>query len=570
MIFLAALRWFVSVGGKVFRVVPWITSFGIVSTLASQIASILAFLLPLKVIILLGSERVPSYFPLVFLEYEKSFLIVGLGAAALFFFILHLLLEWLITRLAIIGALRLIAHSRKLTLFESQEQLLAKAYQRFAGAIASAVFIGLALLALSWVYPLQAIVVVSYCAVVLLSLVIIQRLFGVWRDEHAGDFVRLVGLLASVGFFVTFATIIFDVLMGSQVSLLWAIIALLLVRQLFRRLASLVGEVSTLYSQRLQLNALIFHEHLYAGKPIAEDSKGAWALAEPDICFNWLNPLLEREAGPLAVLPEIRWVQSGISDVLTGIVHINSEPKRTYLVKLFAKNRGALSRHEASLLTIMRHAKEPLPRLCLVEQVESFSCHLFEWPMVGKLEPRLVKREAFRVSARLFGIHPLPSLVALYTRSRPMLWQRLDDMQLTRLRLFAQGRDVELLGLFASALPSIKKRLEAMPLAIVTPELSADALWVDSQNGIWSSHWGRWTLEPVGAGWPVNEKTMPLLPQAFLQAQKERSDLRALTSKHVELAALTFAFDKACQRQAYCTARDLIRAILEVCEQIED
>jgi len=57
---LSALRWFFSVGLKVFHVVPWATSLGVVCTLVSQVASLLAALLPLKVIILLGSERIPS------------------------------------------------------------------------------------------------------------------------------------------------------------------------------------------------------------------------------------------------------------------------------------------------------------------------------------------------------------------------------------------------------------------------------------------------------------------------------------------------------------------------------
>jgi len=159
---LTALRWFVSVGFKVFRVVPWATNLGVMCTLVSQIASLLAALLPLKVIILLGSERIPSYFPPLLQDHGKTALIVGLGGAALAFFAIHLLAEWLIARLAAFGARSLIVHSRKLTLFENQEQLLSKAYQRFAAAIAGGVFIALAALALAWVYPLQAMVVGSY------------------------------------------------------------------------------------------------------------------------------------------------------------------------------------------------------------------------------------------------------------------------------------------------------------------------------------------------------------------------------------------------------------------------
>lgn len=559
---LAALRWFVSIGFKVFRVVPWATNLGVVCTLVSQIASLLASLLPLKVIILLGSERIPSYFPPLLQDHGKTALIVGLGGAALFFFVIHLLAEWSIARLAAYGARSLIAHSRKLALFENQEQLLSKAYQRFAGALAGGVFIVLAAWALAWVYPLQAMVVGGYIATVWVVLVIIQRLSNVWREQQVGELIRLVGVLANLGFFVTFAAIVFDVLLGTQVSVFWAIVTLLLVRQLFRRLASLVGDVASLYSQRLQLNALLFHGHLYAGKAITDDARGLWALANTDTCASWLAPLIERVAGPVAGAPEVRWMQSGTPDVLLGIVHMGTESQHAYLVKLFNKNRSALARHEASLFGTINNAASPLPRLCLVEQIESFNCHLFDWPMLDRVKPQAVKRAAMTVTAGLFSARPSPSLVAVFTRSRPMLWQRLDSKLLERLRLFAHDAEVPLLEYLAGSLASIKATLEAMPLAIVTPDLSPDVLWVDRQGSVWASQWGRWTLEPVGASWPVNEKVLPLLPAAFEQAQSLRSDLKAITVKHVELAALMFAFDKACQRQAYRTAFELVEPII--------
>lgn len=566
---LAALRWFVSVGSKVFRVVPWATNLGVACTLVSQVASLLAALLPLKVIILLGSERIPSYFPAQLQDHGKTALIVGLGGAALAFFALHLLAEWLTTRLAAFGARSLIAHSRKLALFENQEQLLSKAYKRFAGALAGGVFLILAALALAMVYPLQAMVIAGYVTAVWVTLVVINRLTYVRRQQHVGELVRLVGILANLGFFVTFAAIVFDVLMGTQVSVFWAIVTLLLVRQLFRRLASLVGDIASLYSQRLQLNALLFHGHLYIGRTVSGDSSGLWTLAEPVNCGSWLAPLIERVVGPVEGVPSVRWVQSGTPDVLMGIVYTSAELQPAYLVKLFGNNRSALARHEASLFGTMGDATPPLPRLCLVEQIESFNCHLFDWPMLETVKPQAAKRAAMAVTAGLFAARPSPSLIALFSRSRPMLWQRLDRKLLERLRLFALAAEVSKLEHLGSSMASIKATLEEMPVAIVTPDLSPDALWHDHQGSVWGSQWGRWTLEPVGASWPVSEKLLPLLAAAFEHAQRLRTDLKAITVKHAELAALMFAFDKACQRQAYRTAIELVEPILSAYDGID-
>jgi hypothetical protein len=566
---LSALRWFFSVGLKVFRVVPWATSLGVVCTLVSQVASLLAALLPLKVIILLGSERIPSYFPELLQVYGKTVLIVGLGGATLFFFAIHLLAERFIARLAAFGARKLITNSRKLALFEDQELLLTKAYQRFAEALAGGVFLGLAALALSWVYPLQAIAVGSYTLAVWLVLVVVQRLGKVWREQQVGEFIRLIGVLANIGFFVIFSAIVIDVLMGTKVSVFWAIVTLLLVRQLFRRLTSLVGDIANLYSQRLQLNALLFHGHLYAGRAASEDASELWALADPETYTGWLVPLVERISGPVTVPLEVRWVQSGIPDILMGIIHIGTEPKQYYLVKLYGENRNSLARHEASLFGNVGEASTPLPRIRLVEQVASFTCHFFDWSMVDKVTLRESKNAAMKVTAGLFNSRPSASLAAIYTRSRPMLWQRLEDKPLERLRLFVCEIEAFSLQRFLQLLGSIKARLEAMPLAIVAPDLPQDALWIDRHGAVSASQWVFWSLEPVGAGWPVNEQALPLLPAAFEQAQSLRTDLNTITVKHAELAALVFAFDKACQRQAYRTAIELVEPILSAYDGID-
>lgn len=190
--------------------------------------------------------------------------------------------------------------------------------------------------------------------------------------------------------------------------------------------------------------------------------------------------------------------------------------------------------------------------------------------MVDKVTLRESKNAAMKVTAGLFNSRPSASLAAIYARSRPMLWQRLEDKPLERLRLFVCETETFSLQRFLQLLGSIKARLEAMPLAIVAPDLPQDALWIDRHGVVSASQWVFWTLEPVGAGWPTNEQALSLLPAAFEKAQGLRTDLNTITVKHAELAALMFAFDKACQRQAYRTAIELIEQILSAYDGIVD
>lgn len=561
------VRWMLSVGGKIFRVVPSATLLVVLFTLASQICSLLAALLPLKVIILLGSDRIPGYFPALLHDYDRSALILALCTTAVVFFAFHLMAEGLIGKLCAYGARSLIASSRKLTLFENQEQTLSRAYQRFSGALASGVFISVASLGLIAVYPLQVLVVASYIAMAWGALALVHCFSSYFEGRTEQHLIQMIGVLANLGFFITFGCIVADILLGSKVSIFWAIFTLLLVRQVFRRCASLVIDLINLYTKRLQLNALLFHGHVYIGKGRAVGSSTLWSLAEPQAVRTWLPPLIERMMQRPATFLDFQILQTGTADVLQWKVSMRgdaSEP--TYMVKLFGKSKSAFARHEASLFTAMNQGISPLPLLSLVDEVEGFHCHIFEWPIAKPVDPSMRKIVPVQLLSALFGLRPPSSLVALFSRSRPMLWQRLDDHLLLRLEFYASASGDRIVERWAEVLDEVKARLESMPLAVVTSDLSVDAMEIDQRSDLWASQWGRWTLEPLGAGWPINERSLPLLDAALIQAQRERPDLQHLHVNDVKLAALSFAFDKACQRQHYQTAVELLGPIVAAFE----
>lgn len=568
MYIMAVARWVSSVGGKIFRVVPNATLMVVLFTLASQICSLLAALLPLKVIILLGSERIPAYFPALLHDFHRSALILSLSTAAVVFFVCHLIAEALISKLSAYGARCLIARSRKLTLFDKQEETLSKAYQRFAGALAGAVFIVIASVGLVVVYPLQALVILVYIATVWSALSIVHRFSSLIDERVEHHLTHLIGVLATLGFFITFGCIVADILLGSEVSVFWAIFTLLLVRQVFRRCATFISDLINLYAQRLQLNALLFQGHVYGGKARPAGSSTLWSLAETQTVRTWMEPLIQRLTAQESVGLDIRIVQSGTADVLQWkVLTRGGLGEHCYLVRLFGQSKSALARHEASLFTAMNHGVSPLPLLRMVDEVETFHCHVFDWPATGSVDPADSKLAPMHLLRALFGICPNATLVALFSRSRPMLWQRLDEQALPRLALYDSACGGNLVGRWEAALDAVRTRLERLPLALVTSDLSPEAMGYDERRDLWGSQWGRWTLEPVGAGWPVSERAFALLEGALAEAQHNRPDLAAVDANDVKLAALVFAFDKACQRQNYRSAVDLLAQIVPIFER---
>ena len=159
---LMSLRWAVSIGSKLIRVAPGYTFSVIIFTLISQVSMLLAFFLPLKVIILLGSSRIPRYFPESWKSFDHDQLVITLAVAAAGFYLLALLSERILAMLATKGAQRLLDKSRKITMFRNQKTITKNAYLKYSSGLAGLVFSILAFIFLGVLYPNLAIVTFSY------------------------------------------------------------------------------------------------------------------------------------------------------------------------------------------------------------------------------------------------------------------------------------------------------------------------------------------------------------------------------------------------------------------------
>src|SRR5690554_3983349 len=123
------LRWNIRLAAKFLWAAPFATCAVVFFTLVSQLSMLLAFFLPLKVLILLGSDDVPSYFPQFFGSVERDWLIIIMSITTGFFYIFYLLAQRLVLIGGELGANTLMQRGRKLVLFEHQDALAQQAYK---------------------------------------------------------------------------------------------------------------------------------------------------------------------------------------------------------------------------------------------------------------------------------------------------------------------------------------------------------------------------------------------------------------------------------------------------------
>ncbi|UYG01949.1 hypothetical protein OCT51_12110 [Halomonas sp. LR3S48] len=566
---LATMRWSFSIGNKFFRVVPGATLAIVLATLVSQLSVLLAFLLPLKILMLLGSTGIPRYFPAAFSSVNREFLVLTLSLSAVGFYILFIMAEKVISFLSKRGADLLLERSKKIALFENQEEIASRGYQRYARSLAGSVFLFLVAFVMAWLYPelLMALAVYISAAFVFFAIAFSkQGKLAAALNEAPG---HVVSTATSIGFLLIFGFMVSHFLLGDPPGLLIAIISLILMRQGFSRITGLVSDLKGLYSQRFKLNALFFHGHVLVNESKKHETN-FWSFLKPPQRDEWMIQLIRKIAPrPIANL-NIRWWQLGGQDVATfRVMGFDDEGLKNaeYLVKLFNTNRSSLAKHEATLL--LGSTVLPAFPLIDIDQVGGFHCHIFEWLPANKISQKRLKAARRQMLRDLLVVEPDEKLVSQFKRSRPPIWQRIDSRMLDRLCTVAEILDSEYVSYvegLRNKQPVINKRLSDLPLNIVNPESGPDAFHRTDQGEILVAHWGRWTLEPVGAGWPTQPEDLVRLSNSLKEAIEKRQALCDVHVEDVSIAALMYALEKLYIRQDFIGALRLIPRILQCLE----
>ncbi|MES3675210.1 hypothetical protein QC589_04575 [Halomonas elongata] len=554
-----SLRWIVSLGAKFFRVVATQTIAIIFFTLVSQMSSLLASLLPLKVVILLGSDGVPRYFPDFLADLNRDLLIAGLSLATLGFFLIHLISEKVVGWITVLGTSRLLVKSHKMVLFENQDQVAASGYQRYSRALASGVFIGFAMCGLGWFYPEVTMVIIGYIVVVLLLLSALYRYSAIMRERLETKLRDILNVVGGTGFFVAFAFLVLDFIVFNPPGVIIAIVTLILSRQIMTRATGLVADLAALNQQRVKLDALFFHGKVLLSSSIQHE-RTIWPLLQPRARQQWVRAVLEEFSDDDVTDIDCEWHQTGQTNLAALRVITGS---RRYLIKLFEKNHSSHALHEATLMGEGVLDLLPAPRFVGATHVQKFHCLLYELP-AGNPPPLVeVRRKTQPLRGQLLAVEPPSQLCHRYQRSRPMLWQRLNVDLLERMYMaITSDEQWAMLDSLMENLTRLAAKLQALPLVLHQPDLSQDTLWVTDDASAIALNWGRWSLEPLGAGWPEGAAELQQLESAIIKAGESRPALREVAIEDAELSALAFALERECNRQRYVQALELLPRLM--------
>ena len=229
----------------------------------SKVTLLLSMLLPIKVILLLGSDNMPSYLPSYFQNIQRDQFIIYLTISAFVSYFVYL------------GSVKLQSHTnnkflknmpykkntgnRNVNLHKRRRNIVFG----FIDSIASLLFFIFAGFIVSLVYSNLILLVFFYLFFLIVIIGLISGLRNKTKtllaDSHARK--TIVQVISNIGFFAAFIFIVFDFIKPFEPpGLIYAVIGLILCRQLLVHLSLFILKSLKYFEQRMVISSFVTSE----------------------------------------------------------------------------------------------------------------------------------------------------------------------------------------------------------------------------------------------------------------------------------------------------------------------
>ncbi|WP_376695228.1 hypothetical protein [Wenzhouxiangella sp. EGI_FJ10305] len=542
----------------------------VMATLLGRIFGLLAFFLPLKVILLAGSDGVPRYFAFFIDPADKFPWIVGLSVGAVVFYLLSLLLDALSDRVAARGSAKVIAASSGISQTTDQRVESKEYYSDFGSICGSSVFFVVGMSALGFIDPALVIVIGSLLMLQYgLSAALLE--FGSVLDPN--PLLRLMvdrtqfylTIFYSINFLTGFFVLLIPYLQGSQGNILFAILAILIIRQSLKGAVQVTSKIAQLYQFKTHVDPFIFRQ-----EKIGQRDR---------VVSRTFRQVFQRQAREQHVGERLISLGYKPRDLHTFYIDFGIRNSYAFKVEFFdsgSKDHVLLQQQIFSEKSVSRLDHEELlfehvaretvlaPRLVDRFLQSGFKVQMVDFGLGALPEDTDWSEVCETLTRHLWEVRPPESLVNVFSTSRFTLEGRLTSGFLERLTVALDSDDaIATYQTFQAYLGVIKDVLKQVPLCIHNPAVSPQFVSRFGDDEWRIMIWHQWSIEHIGVGAP-----------GFLQGERLESILAAvrrarglkedeLTVDHVELARACRILEIEIERDKYNSALAVARRIVD-------
>lgn len=505
-------HWMVRLGDVFLRARPLTTIMVIIASGLNRVTSLLAFLLPLKVILLVASDGVSRWFEPFVGPDGKDLLVIVLTAAAVVSFFLSIAFDALTDRLAASASETLLKGSNELAVIGNQGTTARNIYSQFSDTVAGALFVltGLTVIGLVNPFLLGALLGLSVAEFLFTALVAARtdRInpgpIGRLLTQDLRDYLNI---FSSINFLAAFGILLYPFIWGGGGQVLASLLSIVVLRRILGVAAEVIQNAVKMVQRRAVIDALVFREEPYRTKE-GDVMRILREMFQKEARDSRAKQLM-RTAGIPCEEVEAAWQDSRLSGMnqLTIRVRTSDGETRFFQQQIFMPKHDLRLENEAVLFEYVARDQLHAPAQLLRFREGLFQCQICEAGAGKAVGQRGWHKVRNKLLARLMSVQPPRALIQAFTMSRPLLHDRLTEDFIDRLEVGVDTADERsTLDELRARLPLLRERIRVIPLYVRNPEIQYSNVLRKEDGEPLVMTWGKWTLEPLGAALPGRVK----------------------------------------------------------------
>ncbi|MEW6989403.1 hypothetical protein AADZ91_01830 [Colwelliaceae bacterium 6441] len=499
---ISSIRWYWKIFGQIFKKQKLVVIKDISFELINEVLGLLTFVLPIKVIVLLGSESIPKYIQILPDSFNKAETVIVLSVVAVCSFFCNLLITKHLANSSKSFSYAFLKANENLKWGDAE--FTRYIYNKYTASISKILFSALIIALICMVYPLVFQVFISLLLMAILFFLIRISMSQNFKLRMFHDINQYMKTTSAVLFLILFASIIFDFLYPlSPPSLIIAIISLILARQALAGLSFNVQSIFLLAQKKAKVNGVIYKGY---GKSMGklQQTDVLWNIALSDERDLMFHKVLQNIVDFNIQKVSSAWFQLSTPNVLCFKVECSDKQGEVnyFLVKLYPQRNTKLAQREEVLFEQLSE-KGIVHNLSFITKIDNITTHIFQFDT----DLSAVNNAQADIYNRILSIEFDNQFLSQYSSAHSFLWERIDDTIISKLILGVSSvEDHNQLSKFKNDIIKLQDILSSLPLKVVLSSAVLKDLIADKNGKLGLISLGNWSIEPLGYGWPLNPK----------------------------------------------------------------
>lgn len=567
--YIAYLR---KLSGRLFYCAPWTFIAMLPVVLVNQVSMILAFMLPLKIIILLGSDGMPRYLRVFFSEMSRDTLIMYLGLSAFCFLLIYMLGNRVVKAMSFKGGDRVLDNRGGLVSFDSEREFAANVFSRVVQSWGTSILFSLGLI---------AGVLLEWRLVLAILVVLIIEVIGVakyWnrhlapehirvREAFFQNRVRVLQILNAINIYVALAVLVALFILEPQTNFIIGLVLFILTRHILQRLVKATQDATYLMQNKDKIEALVF-----PGKAFFEEKASRHSTLEdqlmPEQRGKLFNSIFTDE---LTDLGAMQWHWSKQLDDGSRLYStlISGSSREQFHLKIFNNAHDKYLMREVQLYELLPPLKsQHMPTVMGSGSAMGRGFIVLKTPNFSDdaLKPDMTQFRALRNQWITENLEL--GLASLFSSADPSQIDRLRPSIFKRMGMIldAGSSESQRFEELIKALPNMRELLKPLPRVLINRDMKS-SFQVTAEGQLICLSWGRTVADLLGvafaAGISVQQGIEILSVDQLLEVLELSSHPELISSSDVLMLSFYLALlERSISNQDFLLVFELLEQVL--------